>query len=243
MPLPSSPEFFVGSIVKAEQNDVGVNDMHAHSGPYGHVSVSSHGRVVKRWRCWMKTDAGSETYFDGAGDNPYREGHRVVMAFYNDQLMGHHNPAMNSTTILSRQPIPGVLSFIKLMLVFPFLCLLAPICFLLSLSAWLRKSEGKCAEIQYPGAEADATPNARNLAFGFGALSLICLAAVLGIVGVENLWLGFLLISPTLATLQFVFFRKASKARAALQAAVAAKMAELGRTDRTKSSSPVTASA
>lgn len=236
MPLPTAPELHVCTVVKADEQSVGLTDVHTRSDGYGNLSVRSNSRIVKNWKCWVREDESeAETWFLGSGENRYREGHRVVLAYYDRQLMGHHNVTTNDTSIVSPQVIPGVAVFIKLSFLFFFVSLLAPISLLFSLRSWLSNADNLHKEIPYPGADSDAKKHSRNVSIVLGFVSLCYLGmAVTSFVSFDLAIKAFGAAVLALTIMHFIYYHKACKARAEFQAEVVQLMAKAGRADQAK---------
>ena len=231
------PDVRVWTIVKADERDVGISDTQSETnyGMHGReIVIRTKGRVERSWKCWVRDeDTGEESWMKGDGDCPYREGHRVVLATYEGELLGQHNINMNKTLINN----PSTRSANAFDVIFVFIlclvrCIFAPIAFLCSLAKVFYKKDGIVDMGPFPDSAKYTNKYGRYCLI---PLALVMLSYLSG--DVEVVGGAILAIAPFLTIISFKYINQGAKARAEFMAEVSVAIAKAARDDLEKSKS------
>lgn len=137
----NAPDVRVWTVIKADEKDVGISDVRSDTNYAGQTVIRTNNRIERSWKCWVRDeDTGEESWFQGSGNCPYLEGHRVAIATYDGDLVGHHNVNMNSTTINKQKPV-NISDFIIVAINCVIKLIFAPIAIFFSLSQAFAKED------------------------------------------------------------------------------------------------------
>lgn len=226
------PDVRVWTIIKADEKDIGISDVHSGTDYAGKTVIKTRSRVERSWKCWIRDeDSGEESWFQGSGNCPYLEGHRVALASYKGELVGQHNVNMNKTILTNPAKVSNFFDLILILVWSTIRSIFAPIAALGSLLKVFFKEDDILKNGPFP--------DSAKYTNKYGLYSLFPLALVMLSYlnpGKDGSFLGLaMLISVlTLTIISFKYLNQAAKANAAFQSVVASALVKAATDDQAK---------
>ncbi len=224
----NAPDVRVWTVIKADEKDVGISDVRSDTNYAGQTVIRTNNRIERSWKCWVRDeDTGEESWFQGSGNCPYLEGHRVAIATYDGDLVGHHNVNMNSTTINKQKPV-NISDFIIVAINCVIKLIFAPIAIFFSLSQAFAKEDIFLKKGAFP----DGGKYTRK----YGRYSAVALAIIIMFYAAssETLMAAFVVGASALSIISFNCVRQAANALIDFQTVVNSALVKAASDDQAK---------
>lgn len=226
------PDVRVWTIIKADEKDVGISDVHSGTDYAGKTVIKTRSRVERSWKCWIRDeDSGEESWFQGSGNCPYLEGHRVALASYEGELVGQHNINMNKTILTNPAAVQNFFDVIIILIWSAVRTIGAPIAAFASLLKVFYKEDGILQRGPFPDS---AKYTNKYGIYSLFPLTLVMLSYLNP--GKDGSFLGLAMLISVLAltVISFKYLRQAAKAHAAFQSLVASALVKAASDDQAK---------
>ncbi|WP_394561071.1 hypothetical protein [Aquipseudomonas alcaligenes] len=138
-----TPTVVIYDVVQVKEHQHAYTNVHSSRTMAGNPTIQSSHHVSNTYRLWLRDpETERETTFEGSGASPYREGHKIALAYYANAVVAHQNiNTGNYVTVRKQQPL-GLSSYPLILLMSWLAAALSFIFFFVGLSSWNNGRKG-----------------------------------------------------------------------------------------------------
>ncbi|WP_043311610.1 hypothetical protein [Pseudomonas sp. ML96] len=193
-----TPQVIIAEVLQVQEHQHSHTSIHSGRDLEGRLTIGSANHQYDTYKLWFRDlETGLETTFKGPDSSPYREGHKMALAYYADTVVGHQNINTGNYVTIDKQSPEA--SYIAMLFYSVPLTALWFLFFFVGLSRWNQGYKGIdliTANSPWPGGAHYTALQGKIVTMILGAIAAFSVILMLSVWGsrprelVESVFLG-----------------------------------------------------